>query len=76
MDKAAIAKHICEKFGIKWDDRQKVAHLNGVPVSEGMVQAVFATDEKSYRTVETEFLKCDSVVIFECNAKNAIALAA
>lgn len=76
MDKAAIAKQICEEFGIEWDERLTVPHIKNSPVSKGMVQAAFGIKATTYRTAEVAFLKCDSKATLKYNANGAIVLAA
>lgn len=41
MDKAIIAKKICEKYGIEWDDTQNIPHIGRKVVVPGMISAAF-----------------------------------
>lgn len=45
MDKSKLAKHICERYGIEWDESATVPCVKGVPVTEGDVVRAFASDE-------------------------------
>ena len=76
MDKAAIAKQICEELGIEWDKHLNVPYFKDAPVSKGMVQATFGIKTITYQTTEAVFLKCDSTATRKYNANGAIALAA
>lgn len=46
MDKSKLAKHICERYGIKWDKSATIPCVKGVPVTEGDVIRAFASDEE------------------------------
>lgn len=41
MDKEDIAKKICKKYRIRWDENQSVSHVEGQQVSSGTVCMAF-----------------------------------
>lgn len=44
MDEATIAKRICERLGIEWDEHLSVPHLRDVPVSGETVKMAFGNE--------------------------------
>ena len=39
MDKTSIARMICERYGIEWDENQSVSHIGEKAVAQGMISA-------------------------------------
>lgn len=41
MDKSIIARTICEKYGIEWDESQSISHISGEAVTPGVISDAF-----------------------------------
>ena len=76
MDKAIIAKKICEKYGIKWDETQMVAHVNGEEVISGMISAAFGMELLVSYDYNIEMSIIDRLAFSQYNMRSTAALVA
>ena len=69
MDKSKLAKHICERYGIKWDEEATVPCVKGVPVTNGDVMRAFASDEEVSKASDKIILENKEAYMAIANTK-------
>lgn len=62
MDKAAIAKKICERYGITWDKELTAPCFQGKTYTPDMVRAAFMENQEKSYLYEFEFNKTADLI--------------
>lgn len=81
MDKAIIARAICEKYGIEWDETQSVSHVGREVVVPGMISAAFGQNRLNAFDYSIEIPPLDKAALSKLassayNMRSAVVLVA
>ncbi len=76
VDKSSIARMICERYGIEWDENQSISHIGEKAVAQGMISAALGQNCLDSYDYTVEMRTMDRRLFPEYNMKKMAALVA